>query len=108
MTNAEFKAWFDGFTDGLDGNPTGKQWERIKAKVAAIDGTPINGPYWTPYGTSLTSGTSRALHQGLGNSYQAMGYNQDFTGLNSSAQSGDALNLYDALRQQGKADREAA
>lgn len=41
MTLAEFKAWFEGFTESLDGAPSEKQWKRIKARVAEIDGTPI-------------------------------------------------------------------
>lgn len=50
----EFKAWFDGFTEGMEGRPTDKQWKRIKEQVAAIDGTPISYPvyvdrYYQPY-----------------------------------------------------------
>ena len=41
MTLSEFKAWFEGYTEGLDGAPTEKQFKRIKAKVAEITGTPI-------------------------------------------------------------------
>lgn len=41
MTLSEFKAWFEGYTEGLDGAPNEKQFERIKAKVAEITGTPI-------------------------------------------------------------------
>ena len=42
MTLSEFKAWFEGYTEGLDGAPTEKQFKRIKAKVAEITGTPIS------------------------------------------------------------------
>lgn len=76
MTLSEFKAWFEGFTESMDGAPSEKQFKRIKAKVAEITGTPItqtvfvdryrpyyetiwrNGPVWTgglgggPYGVS--------------------------------------------------------
>lgn len=38
MTPKEFKAWFDGFTEAMDGTPTVKQWARIKERVAEIDG----------------------------------------------------------------------
>lgn len=41
MTLSEFKAWFEGYTEGLDGAPTEKQFKRIKAKVAEITGTPL-------------------------------------------------------------------
>jgi len=43
MTPSEFKAWFDGFTEALEGVPSEKQWERIKARVAEIDGKPPAG-----------------------------------------------------------------
>lgn len=41
MTLAEFKAWFEGFTETLEAAPNEKQWERIKARVAEIDGAAI-------------------------------------------------------------------
>ena len=37
----EFKAWFEGFTEAMKGVPTKDQWERIKARVAEVDGTQI-------------------------------------------------------------------
>jgi len=58
MTPAEFKAWFDGFTEGMDGPPSAKQWEKITKKVKQIDNTsvltpvyvdrwwPVVQPYW--------------------------------------------------------------
>jgi hypothetical protein len=67
MTLSEFKAWFEGYTEGLDGAPTEKQFKRIKAKVAEITGTPISQTifvdryrdYWRPYwgGTIGQSGS---------------------------------------------------
>jgi len=44
MTLSEFKAWFEGFTEGMDGPPGVKQWERIQARVKEISGTPISYP----------------------------------------------------------------
>lgn len=41
MTLTEFKAWFDGYTENLEGAPNGKQWKRIKEQVSQIDGAPI-------------------------------------------------------------------
>lgn len=41
MTLAEFKAWFEGFTESMEGQPTAKQWKRIKERVAQIDGTTV-------------------------------------------------------------------
>lgn len=61
MTLSEFKAWFEGFTEAIDGQPNKKQWKRICERVAQIDGEvttypvyvdrywprPWHGPYWT-------------------------------------------------------------
>ena len=41
MKLAEFKAWFEGFTEDMDGAPTEAQFKRIKDRVAEIDGSPI-------------------------------------------------------------------
>lgn len=41
MTLSEFKAWFSGFTEMMDGPPNAVQWERIQAKIAQIDDKPI-------------------------------------------------------------------
>lgn len=49
MTPSEFKAWFSGFTEGLEGTPTEKQWERICKRVEEIDGTPSTPIYIERY-----------------------------------------------------------
>lgn len=54
MTPIEFKAWFEGFTEALTGTPSKKQWERIKTRVAEIDGKPVTeriylDRYWIHY-----------------------------------------------------------
>lgn len=54
MTLAEFKAWFEGFTETLEAAPNEKQWARIKARVAEIDGAVTTYPvfvdrYIPPY-----------------------------------------------------------
>jgi hypothetical protein len=41
MTPKEFKAWFEGFTEAMDGEPTPSQWTKIKERVAQIDGAPV-------------------------------------------------------------------
>lgn len=41
MTLSEFKAWFEAFTESMDGPPSHKQWERIQARVKEISGSPI-------------------------------------------------------------------
>ena len=75
MTPQEFKAWFDGFSEGITGTPTDKQWERIKARVAEIDNVAITYPVfvdrywvkrdpcrWSPY-VPWTSGTDLNSNQ---------------------------------------------
>lgn len=44
MTLSEFKAWFEGFTEVMDGPPSHKQWERIQARVREISGAPVTYP----------------------------------------------------------------
>lgn len=46
MTLSEFKAWFEGFTESMDGPPSQKAWERIQARVKEITGTPISYPVY--------------------------------------------------------------
>jgi hypothetical protein len=41
MTLSEFKAWFEGFTECMDGAPDKDQWKRIKARVKEIDGVAV-------------------------------------------------------------------
>jgi len=41
MALSEFKAWFEGYTEGLEGAPTKAQFDRIKEKVKEISGQPI-------------------------------------------------------------------
>lgn len=67
MTNKEFKAWFEGFTEALSGTPTKAQWARIKERVAEINGEPITEriyvdryyryypPYYTTWGMASGS-----------------------------------------------------
>ena len=41
MTLAEFKAWFEGYAENIEGAPSAKQWKLIKARVKEIDGEKI-------------------------------------------------------------------
>lgn len=36
MNLGEFKAWFEGFSEGIKDRPTKKQWERIQERVSEI------------------------------------------------------------------------
>jgi hypothetical protein len=38
MDVKEFKAWFEGFRECIDGTPTPEQFAKIKAKIAQIEG----------------------------------------------------------------------
>ena len=64
MTLAEFKSWFEGFSEMMEAAPNEKQWERIKARVAEINGTVTTYPvfidryvqpyrYWWENGPSI-------------------------------------------------------
>lgn len=109
MTPQEFKAWFDGFTEAVDKQPTQKQWARIKERVAEIDGkmvtekvyvdrylpSYINYPpiYVQPYywrGTLANNITSAA---------QIGSFNVQncITSISSDAQSFDSLSAMNAL-----------
>lgn len=72
MTLSEFKAWFEGFTENIEGEPTAKQWKKIKSRVAEINGNSVTeryfydhywhrpwvGPWYsTTYGLSATAAT---------------------------------------------------
>lgn len=80
MTLSEFKAWFEGFTENIDGTPSKKQWERIQARVAEIDGKVVTReiirdrylpyqayprPYWNDLGITYCTnsvGEAKALN----------------------------------------------
>lgn len=44
MTPDQFKAWFEGFCEAIDGSPTPGQWAKIKAKAADIGGRVLFNP----------------------------------------------------------------
>lgn len=41
MIPSEFKAWFEGYTEDIDGPPSANQWAKIQARIKDIDGTAI-------------------------------------------------------------------
>lgn len=53
MKTAEFKVWFEGFTEAMDKVPTKAQWARIKEMVGKIDPLPW---YHQPYGNVVGAG----------------------------------------------------
>lgn len=74
MHLSEFKAWFEGFTEDMDGRPNEKQWTKIQKRVKEItaDYTPTPVfiekyvlPYYPYYphwssGIALCQNTSNA------------------------------------------------
>lgn len=63
MNLSEFKAWFEGFTENLEGQPNAKQWARIKKRVGEItaDSTPYPvfvERYYRPYQPYWWQGTT--------------------------------------------------
>jgi hypothetical protein len=90
MTLSEFKAWFDGFTECMDGTPSREQWERIRARVSEINGaaTPYpvfidryvepyrrywpNVPYWNSSSVGHSGMASVETNTGSFNSNSAM------------------------------------
>jgi hypothetical protein len=81
MTPSEFKAWFEGFTEAMDGRPTERQWDAIKRRVGEIDGRPVTErvfidcywpefrPFgWHPWYTWIHNGSAAALVPHAGSS----------------------------------------
>lgn len=107
MTPNEFKAWFDGYSESIECSPSIKQWKRIKARVAEIDGRPTSYPVYVDryrdalrpswqypyYGTAISS--AQNLVTQLDPTAQGILYNR------SSFNSLSALNLV------GQADAKA-
>jgi hypothetical protein len=108
MTPAEFKSWFEGFTEAFTGCPTKAQWARIKDRVGEIDGKAVTErvyvdryinrywgpgpayPYWQQLGSSVcyaaSSGRATTLaNVGSSHAQNALGFYQNadnsFNGL---------------------------
>jgi len=66
MNLSEFKAWFEGFTENISGQPSKKQWARIQERVSEITSEPTPYPVfidryvrpYQPYWTFTSVGTS--------------------------------------------------
>lgn len=46
MTLIEFKAWFEGFCEGITDIPTKEQWDKIKAKVTTLTAENVLPTYY--------------------------------------------------------------
>lgn len=84
MNTQEFKAWFEGFTESMNGVPSKKAWERIKSRVAEITEKPTEiryfyDHYWRPYLHTYPYFYSGVAGVGVGyaNSIETFGQNSD-------------------------------
>ena len=91
MTESEFKAWFEGFSEAVDKQPTPEQWAKIKKRASEIDGKgvteriyidrylptyipyyphyqPYSGSWWLPTLGSTTIAYQQATGVGIGGS----------------------------------------
>lgn len=94
MILSEFKAWFEGYTEGLEGAPTKAQFERIKEKVKEISGTPITQtvyfdryvqpylrgtwPYWSTTGVGIGSAVMGSIQAGTVQSWNSASKPEQF------------------------------
>jgi hypothetical protein len=126
MTLSEFKAWFEGFTESMDGPPSLKQWERIQARVKEISGVAVSHPVFVdryistpnpyrylvgmPYnGLATTQGAAQAtLNAGSCQSAAGVG-NNAFAARTRPMDASDtvAFDSHSAMNALGKADAEA-
>lgn len=103
MTLSEFKAWFEGFTESMDGPPSLKQWERIQARVKEISGAPVTErhyidrywptvrPIWNgPYNGGLMPFGMGVCHN---SAVLGVGQNAGQTVLNASSCDGKVGNI---------------
>lgn len=126
MNLSEFKAWFEGFTENLNGQPNQKQWARIKSKIAEIkDAPPTSYPiyidrwvrpywWWGPYYGYTTGGNIGLSAQS--NSGGVLNQQQSFLGMQcendprvDSAGPGTIAqwNSADAFRELGRAEAQS-
>lgn len=112
MTPAEFKAWFDGFTEAFTGCPTKAQWARVKERVSEIDGEAVTErvyvdryidrywrnypPYWQRLGVGILGGSGVGTQGALGSYQSAMGGNSMQQGCFNGLQAMGALGRAEA------------
>lgn len=110
MTPSEFKAWFEGYAEGIEDAPSVKQWARIKERVAEIDGraTPATVfrdryvPYYEPHRRYWYAATAAPQAGVALASNNAPASGAVCTGEN--LQNADAFNALSAFARLGRAD----
>ena len=97
MQLSEFKAWFEGFTEGMDGPPNEKQWARIQAKIKEIDGAPVTPVYIERY---------RDIYPRWYRSYEGWtsSYSTNAVPLSMTQRQRSAFDGHAAMRALGKAE----
>lgn len=108
MTPAEFKAWFDGFTEAFSGCPTKAQWARIKERVSEIDGKPVTERvyvdrywrdyhHWQPYWSAAGVGVCNTAGSATDVSSNTARYREAFAQNYNSISAMNALGKADAM-----------
>lgn len=111
MTPADFKSWFEGFTEAMTGQPTKAQWARVKERVAEIDGKPITervfiDRYWSHYYPSNPWSPWAYCGGGVGAGAASIGCNSvTLATSNSGAQ--QQYSASNAMYALGKADAQS-
>lgn len=116
MTPAEFKSWFEGFTEAFTGCPTKVQWARIKDRVGEIDGKAVTervyvdryiDRYWPgrPYWQGLGAYNTYAQTMGSSNLQSGLqGENAQHQGLCGSGNASNSFNGLSAMNALGRAE----
>ncbi len=122
MTPQEFKAWFDGFTEAMQGLPNESQWKKIQERVGQIDGKPVSYPvyvdrYWpvaprrpweAPYWyTAMSSGGLSVKANDIDEKLSVYSATLDCTGSDGAKVAFEQHRL-PAMRALGKADFDIA
>ena len=103
MKTEEFKAWFEGFTESMDSTPNEKQWKRIKAKVAEIDGTSVvyTDRYHSYFPYAAASVYPFTINNTAGHSAVSCG---NVVTMNAVSHSIGSADVYESLRAIGRSD----
>ncbi len=103
MTLSEFKAWFEGYTEGLESAPTKAQFERIKEKVKEISGEPVTERVFIDrYWSTISRPWSPPMYTWL--SAAGGGYVHQTTSGSLSGIATAGFNSADAMYALGKAE----
>jgi hypothetical protein len=111
MTLSEFKAWFEGFTECMEGAPDESQWQRIQARVKEISGNPVSYPVFVDrYVEPFRRYWPNVPYWNSSQSYMTAGLVDHGNGLmsQSSPSKANAFDSHMAMHDLGKAEYSAA